>query len=196
MQFESIKEFYDNAEVFVTGASGFIGKVLVEKLLRSCTGIEKVYILVRAKKGRSPADRIKAMTQVMLFDQLRKENPDAIEKIHAIEGDAMQLNLGISDADREKLKLCSVVFHAAASVRFDDPLQSAILLNTRGTHELCKLALTMTNLKALVHVSTAYIQPKNYYVEEKIYPAEGDWKTYIKLAEFLDENLLNEMTPK
>lgn len=106
------------------------------------------------------------------------------------------MQLGISKHDREKLKSCSVIFHAAASVRFDDPLKSAILLNTRGTREVCELARTMPNLKGFVHVSTAYVQPKNLLVDEKIYPAEADWRTYIDYAENLDEDLINLLTLK
>lgn len=131
-----------------------------------------------------------------LFDVVREENPDAFEKLHVIEGDANQLNLGICESDLEKIKSCSVIFHAAASVRFDDPLKSAILLNTRGTQEMCKLARTMPNLKSMIHVSTAFIQPKNFYTKEIIYTPEGDWRTYIDFAEKLDEDLLNLMTLK
>jgi len=131
-----------------------------------------------------------------LFDTLKDENPEALDKIQSIEGDVMELNLGIGADDREKLKSCTVIFHAAASVRFDDPLRDAILMNTRGTREVCNLARSMPNLRALVHVSTAYIQPKNFYVQEKIYPTEGDWQTYIKYAENFDDDLLNFLSLK
>ena len=127
---------------------------------------------------------------------MREENPDAFKKLHVIEGDANQLNLGICESDLDKIKSCSVIFHAAASVRFDDPLKFAILLNTRGTRETCKLAQTMPNLKSMVHVSTAFIQPKKFYTKEVAYTTEGDWRTYIDFAEKLDEDLLNSMTFK
>lgn len=108
----------------------------------------------------------------------------------------MAIRLGISDSDYEKLKNCSVIFHVAASVRFDDPLKRAILLNTRGTREICELARVMPNLKSFVHVSTAFIEPRRLYVEEKLYPAYGDWRTYINYAETLDEDLLNSLASK
>lgn len=108
----------------------------------------------------------------------------------------MELKLGIADGDMEKLSNCSIVFHCAASVRFDDPLKKAILLNTRGTREICLLAQKMPKLKALVHVSTAFVQPKEMYVKEKIFEAGGDWENYINWAEKHDESLLNLLTPK
>lgn len=131
-----------------------------------------------------------------LFDVLREENPEAFEKLHLIEGDALKLNLGISNSDLNKLKSCSVIFHGAASVRFDDPLKKALLLNTRGTREVCKIAQTMPNLKALIHVSTAFVQPKNLYVQEKFYPSDADWRSYIHYVETMDEDLINCLTPK
>lgn len=34
-----------------------MGKVLVEKLLRDCEELSKIYILVRTKKGQQPHER-------------------------------------------------------------------------------------------------------------------------------------------
>jgi alcohol-forming fatty acyl-CoA reductase len=106
------------------------------------------------------------------------------------------LRLGISDSDYEKLQRCSVIFHSAASVRFDDPLKKAILLNTRGTREICELARSLPNLKCFVHVSTAYIQPKNFHIEERLYQPQGEWRNFIKYAENLDIDLLDTLTMK
>lgn len=131
-----------------------------------------------------------------MFDKLRDENPEAMNKIQVIQGDVIKLGLGISESDMEKLKSCSVVFHSAASVRFNDPLREAILMNTRGTREVCKLAQTMPNLKAFLHVSTAYIQPRNLYVQERIYESQADWRTFVNFAETLDEELLDLLTLK
>lgn len=47
-----IVDFYRDKCVFITGATGFLGKILVEKLLRSCPDIQTIYILIRGKKGK------------------------------------------------------------------------------------------------------------------------------------------------
>lgn len=59
---KSIEKFYDDAEVFITGGSGFIGKVLIEKLLRSCRGIKAIYLLIRPRKGMSFEQRVDKLT--------------------------------------------------------------------------------------------------------------------------------------
>lgn len=51
-----IYKFYENRSVLVTGATGYLGKVLVEKLLRTCP-IKKVYIVLRPKKSKSMDER-------------------------------------------------------------------------------------------------------------------------------------------
>ena len=46
-----ITEWFRGRSVLVTGATGFMGKVLVEKLLRSCPDIATIYLLMRPKRG-------------------------------------------------------------------------------------------------------------------------------------------------
>ena len=57
----SIGEFYSHKDVFITGATGFLGKCLVEKLLRSVPDIGRLIVLVRPKKGKSVQDRVTDM---------------------------------------------------------------------------------------------------------------------------------------
>lgn len=37
---------------------GFMGKVIIDKLLRTCPGIENIYLLIRKKKGKDIHTRI------------------------------------------------------------------------------------------------------------------------------------------
>lgn len=54
----NIAEFYRDRSIFITGATGFMGKVLVEKLLRSCPDIKTIYLLMRPKKGQDIHHRL------------------------------------------------------------------------------------------------------------------------------------------
>lgn len=63
---ESIKKFYEGSEIFITGGSGYIGKVLIEKLLRSCTRIKAIYLLMRPKKNKTAGQRIQELSDSMV----------------------------------------------------------------------------------------------------------------------------------
>lgn len=54
----SIRELYSHKDVFITGATGFMGKCLVEKLLRSVPEVGRVIVLVRPKKGKTVQERV------------------------------------------------------------------------------------------------------------------------------------------
>ncbi|XP_044735577.1 putative fatty acyl-CoA reductase CG5065 [Chrysoperla carnea] len=192
----SIPEFYRNQSIFITGANGFMGKVLVEKLLRSCPDLEKIYILLREKRGRDIQTRFNAMVNIPLFDRVKKEKPGICEeKLVIINGNVKELNLGLSDEDKQLLEeKVSIIFHAAASVRFDDPLKDAVLLNTRGTRELMKMALNMKKLKVLLHVSTTYCNTDKKDVHEIVYPPHADWKKTIEIAENYNDEVLQMLT--
>lgn len=42
-----VKNFYEGKSVLITGATGFIGKVMLEKLLRDTPNIRQIYIIIR-----------------------------------------------------------------------------------------------------------------------------------------------------
>lgn len=48
----SVKEFYSNSEILITGGTGFFGKCLIEKLLRSCPNIKKIYLILRQRRNK------------------------------------------------------------------------------------------------------------------------------------------------
>ncbi|EEC15481.1 male sterility domain-containing protein, putative, partial [Ixodes scapularis] len=54
-----IAEFFAGKSVFLTGITGFLGKVLLEKMLRSCPDIGNIFVLIREKKGQKGRDRLK-----------------------------------------------------------------------------------------------------------------------------------------
>lgn len=54
----TIPEFYSNRDILITGATGFVGKVLIEKLLRSCPSIGRVFCLLREKRSKSINERL------------------------------------------------------------------------------------------------------------------------------------------
>lgn len=53
-----IAAFYSNKSVLITGATGFLGKVLMEKLFRTSPHLKVIYILVRPKSGQTLQERV------------------------------------------------------------------------------------------------------------------------------------------
>jgi len=56
-----IQNFFSGSCVLVTGATGFVGKALVEKLLRSCPDLRTIYLLIRPKRGLDVQTRQKEL---------------------------------------------------------------------------------------------------------------------------------------
>lgn len=56
---DSLATFYQDSNILLSGGTGFLGKVILEKLLRSFHSISSIYVLVRPKKGADPQERIK-----------------------------------------------------------------------------------------------------------------------------------------
>lgn len=50
---------FKDRTLLLTGGTGFMGKVLVEKILRTCPLIKRIYIIIRNKKGKDPQERLR-----------------------------------------------------------------------------------------------------------------------------------------
>ncbi|XP_012288352.1 fatty acyl-CoA reductase wat [Orussus abietinus] len=190
-----IAQFFANRNVLVTGGSGFLGKLLVEKLLRSCPNIKKLYMLIRAKKGKSPGARFKEHFEDALYDRLKKEQPRFVERVVMVEGDVGEKSLGLSDDNLKALLDIDIVFHSAATVNFHDTMRRSVNVNIRGTKQLLLFARNMINLKAFVHVSTAFSQCATIDIEEKFYKPPLDSDKLMELVDILDDDMLSRMAP-
>jgi fatty acyl-CoA reductase len=67
----TITEFFQAKCVFVTGGTGFIGKVLLEKILRSCPDVDSIYVLLRPKKGKDIRERLTDLTNIPVTYHIR-----------------------------------------------------------------------------------------------------------------------------
>ncbi|KAH8298433.1 hypothetical protein KR044_002655 [Drosophila immigrans] len=165
-----IQEFYKNKTIFLTGGSGFLGRVIIEKVLR-VTEASRICVLIRSKRGKSVQDRIESWKTDPFFGVLLKTQPNALERIVPISGDCEEPDLGISAGDCELLKNeVQVVIHCAATVNFAEPLHKALDINTRATRLILKLAKEMNRLVGFVHVSTAFSNCVIHHISEQFYP--------------------------
>jgi HAD superfamily hydrolase (TIGR01490 family) len=163
-----IAESLSGRRIAITGATGFVGTALVERLLRGAPGCE-LFLIVRGGR-RGAASRIKReILNNDAFDRLREELKDSAEpfdvmaarRVHALDGDISVDGLRLSESDRATLAKCDIVIHSAAAVSFDSPLDSAVEVNLLGP---VRLAATLNELHAnsptkpfMVAVSTCYV---------------------------------------
>ncbi|XP_048487844.1 fatty acyl-CoA reductase wat isoform X1 [Plutella xylostella] len=191
-----IQAFYKDQCVLLTGGTGFLGKVLIEKLLRSCGDIDTIFVLVRSKKGKDPRARIHEMLDDFLFQRAHEENPKGIYKVVPVVGDMELPGLGLSEEDRKNLtSKVTVIINAAATVKFDEKLPVATAINVRGTKEVIKLARECRNLRAITHVSTAFANTHVKFIEEKFYDPPMSVEALEAVAE-LDDTVLEGITSK
>lgn len=145
----SVVDFYRGKSVLLTGATGFIGKVLLERLLRACPEIENIYLLIRLrekKADKSVESRLRALLQSPPFTF--GASPLSTDKVIAVAGDLTQPGLALSTADRQLLtEKVSVIFHSAATIKFNGPLVEFIVQNVLGTEAILQLAEDMVQLK-------------------------------------------------
>jgi alcohol-forming fatty acyl-CoA reductase len=158
-----IKEYYTGKNIFLSGCTGFLGKVVLEKLFRSCPNLNKVYVMVRPKRNVDIMDRVKnEILNTYCFSVVSKNIPNFLEwatsKIVPIAGDLVLDRLGLSDSDRADItENCHVMINCAASVNFDDPLQDALRINYFGCMRMLELAKECKHLDVFTHVSTCYV---------------------------------------
>ncbi|GLH09062.1 Fatty acyl-CoA reductase [Gryllus bimaculatus] len=160
----TVAEFYLRAERAADAAARLRGARAAGEAAVYCPDIDTVYVAARPARGSAVQERLHKLLDVPLFDRVRAQRPEALGRLQAVECDTAQPSLALAEADARVLaERVSVVFHLAASVRFDDPLITAVRTNACATRDLLELATRMTKLK--------------------LYPVAGDWRSILALVE-------------
>ncbi|WVZ64480.1 hypothetical protein U9M48_013987 [Paspalum notatum var. saurae] len=164
MESSTVAGSFFNRTILVTGSTGFLGKLLVEKILRVQPNVKRLYLLVRAPDDAAAEQRV--LDEVVgneLFDVLRGKYGTGFdsfikEKISPIAGDIIHVNFGIDNARIKHLfQEINIIINGAATTNFYERYDVALASNTFGIAHVCHFAKQCVKLKMLLHVSTAYV---------------------------------------
>lgn len=167
-------------------------------------GVKRVYVLMRAKKNRSSRERLEQMCKGPVFQHLPKHDPNFLERIEIVTGDLSKPQLGIECAAiLDKLKeSIEIVIHAAADVRFNEPIFNLAWCNLVGTRDLLELSKQMNKLQVFIYMSTAFSNTKensDINIDERFYEPPMDADILINYVQKFqsqdDQDLLNMIAP-
>lgn len=182
-----IQQLYANKTILVTGATGFVGKCLIQRLLQTCH-VKRIYILLRGKRGQSVATREQSYLNEDVFSYF-EDKATYLQKLTAIEGDVSLPRLGLSDADYNMLvSSVNVVYHGAATIRFNEGLKRATMINVYGTQQIIELCRAMVNFNCLVHMSSFSAWFVKDHLEEKVYDMDLDVVKFLDTIKALNDD--------
>ncbi|VAH55539.1 unnamed protein product [Triticum turgidum subsp. durum] len=164
MDADSVVGYFRGKSILITGSTGFLGKVLVEKILRVQPDVKKLFLLIRAPDAESAKLRIQ--TEIIdreIFHVLKEKhgvrfNNFIEEKICPLVGDIIYENFGLDNAQLGELsKDIDVIVNGAATTNFFERYDVAFDVNVLGVKHICAFATKCPKLRMLLHVSTAYV---------------------------------------
>ncbi len=180
--------------IAVTGATGFLGTALVERLLRGVPEC-RIVLLIRAGRRSSPKQRARREIfrndafRGMLQDRGKDAFWDEIERrVDVIEGDVSLDGLGLTTDGRRILADCDIVIHSAATVSFDAPLDGAVEVNLLGP---TRIVATLHDLGVAPHfvaVSTCYVagnrrgHAPEQLLSDSPFHIDVDWREEVTAA--------------
>jgi alcohol-forming fatty acyl-CoA reductase len=149
------------ANILLTGVTGFVGKVVLEELLRRRDELQfnTIYVLIRDKGTRQTAE-FRFETKVATSACFAKLPNNWCDHIKVISGDLIAPDLAMSDNDTAILReQATYIINCVASIKFDPPLAEAAASNITSCLNLLEFARSCTHLKTIASFSTAYVTP-------------------------------------
>lgn len=147
--------------LLVTGATGFIGKVVLALLLDRRPDVGCLYVLIRPRAGLSAADRFfETVAASPALDPLRERHGAGLEgflreKIRVVSGDVTRPDWGLSAAELEELRGLDLILNIAGLVSLNPALDESLRINAHGARNGARLAVKLG--AKLLHVSTCYV---------------------------------------
>nr|XP_009593132.1 probable fatty acyl-CoA reductase 5 [Nicotiana tomentosiformis]XP_009593133.1 probable fatty acyl-CoA reductase 5 [Nicotiana tomentosiformis]XP_009593134.1 probable fatty acyl-CoA reductase 5 [Nicotiana tomentosiformis]XP_018624193.1 probable fatty acyl-CoA reductase 5 [Nicotiana tomentosiformis] len=164
MESSCINQFLEGKTIFITGATGYLAKILIEKILRVQPNVKKLYLLIRAPDSISAKERfnnevIKTDLFRILREKLGADLPSLIEdRVFPVAGDIACDNLRINSELKDEMRREIDLFvNSAATTSFDERYDTAIRINTLGALNILKFSKQCSNVNMLLHISTGQL---------------------------------------
>ncbi|GAA4855998.1 amino acid adenylation domain-containing protein [Saccharopolyspora rosea] len=120
--------------VVLTGATGFVGAFLLDRLLRTTEAV--VHCPVRAQDAGHARRRIAAA-----LDRYRLSPPDVAERVACLPADLTAPRLGLDERTADRIAAeADLVLHSGAQVNFVYPYRALRAANVDGTRSVVRLA--------------------------------------------------------
>ncbi len=153
--------------ILITGSTGFLAKVVLEKLIRSVPTVGKLILLVRADRNGNDARKRfdNEIATSSVFNTLRAEKPDFLvqffaEKLECVTGEVSEERFGLTpEAFQDLATRVDAIINSAASVNFREALDEALAINALSIRNVTALA-RMAHAP-LIQVSTCYVNGFN-----------------------------------
>ncbi|OZJ06152.1 hypothetical protein BZG36_01041 [Bifiguratus adelaidae] len=152
----------EKRNVFLTGATGFLGVFILSSLLQD-TAVGRVVCLVRASDEASAFGRIrKALANHLLW----KDSFATDGRIQVVCGDLGEERLGLSQADWERVcNETDIVIHNGALVHWVYPYAHLRAANVMGTFYAMQIAGSGNRPKSFCFVSSTSVLDTEHYVQ-------------------------------
>lgn len=161
--------------MLITGANGFVGKVVLALLLDRFPNFKHLHILMRGKRGVSPRDRFErdVLTAPCLSGIVAKTDPAVLrDKITLLPGDVSAPNCGFDDATVAAMKgRVKLILNIAGLVEFTPPVDDSFRSNVDGAESVIGLSKALD--AGLVHVSTCFVCGESEGLVEEDEPIVG-----------------------
>ncbi|KAL6902412.1 hypothetical protein ACP4OV_005288 [Aristida adscensionis] len=159
-----VAEFLGGKNFLITGGTGFLAKVLIEKILRTNPDVGKIYVLIKAKDSKAALQRLQnEVVDTELFKCLQEIHGKdyhsfVARKLVAVVGDVREPNIGIAPAVADEIADgVDIIVNSAANTTFDERYDVAMDINTVGPFRIMSFAQRFRRLKLFLQVSTAYV---------------------------------------
>jgi nucleoside-diphosphate-sugar epimerase len=157
-------------KIFITGATGFLGRYLIKELAPICS---KIYVL-----GRNSSS--------IIFNEY--------SNVLMIKGDITDIDI-IDDSEvlKKLIEEVDIVIHAAALYNIEASYSDCYMQNVVGTQNLLRLIKKFNKLKCLYYVSTiAVADEKSFFLEEDSLPLGPTFSNYYSETKYLAEKIVRQ----